>query len=256
MRKLIRGSATGLSAVLRKQLRIRVAGNAPHVLSLENDDAGGNAVFLDMFRDSASPQVSDKLGSIAMYGRDAGANKEAYGVFEHSILDPADGSEDSKWTISSKVAGILTTSANFSAGMWMEGATGGDPGAGKFNATEIQVQGSVVPFTKQFLATGITIAGAGGAVTPHGLGVTPKLIMYHFVNVTAEHNYTAGQIAYPGQHPEVAAGNQGVFFRPDATYLNYRFGSNATPCTILNATTGAAVTLTNANWTLSISAWA
>lgn len=261
MRKLMKNSITGIANIIRKPLRIRVGGSAPHVLSLENDDAGGNGVFLDFYRDSASPAASDGLGYIAIYGRDSAANKENYGVFGHQILDPANGSEDSKWVIESKVGGVLTRSMNFSAGVWTESATGGDPGAGKINATEFQTNGVALPFSKEFVSSQIAIVAAADAAVTHGLGVRPKLIAVELVCITGEAGYAAGDRLYiPAfSHSGGTAGTLSfamAVLSGNTTEVYYTIYSGASAATVPNKTSGAAVSITNANWEFVIKAWA
>ena len=259
MRKLIHQSLSGLSAIIRRQLRLRMSGSAPHPLSIENDDAGSNAVYLDFFRDSASPAASDLLGYIAQYGRDSGGNKEAYGVFGHIILDPANGSEDSKWVIESKVAGILTRSANFGAGLWIEGATGGDPGVGKINATEVQVNGTALPFTKSYTSAQIAIVAAADGALTHGLGERPKLVACELVCISAEAGYASGDVIFIGTPLQGGAASPTfsiAIVGSSTTQIYYTMMNSANIIILPHKTTGASTTCTNANWELVVKAWA
>lgn len=110
-------------------------------VTISTTDDGANGAIIDMTHVSASPAANDAIANIRAIGRDSAGNGEPYGLFQHFIVDPTSGSEDSKWTLGTVVAGTLATRAHFGAGAWMEGATGGDPGAGKINATGVQENG-------------------------------------------------------------------------------------------------------------------
>lgn len=255
MRKFVKDSISGIGRVIRKQIRIRNAGAGPHVLSLENDDAGASGLYLDFFRDSPSPAASDGLGYIAVYGRDSGGNKESYGIFGHEILDPANGTEDSKWVIESKVAGVMTRSANFGAGVWAEGATGGDKGAGTINAQTLYMAGSQIPFSKEYLSGNQTITAGGSLTLPHGLGVAPKLMQCWLYCNTAEFGYSIGETVWINNSDFTDGGTQqGVSASPDATNLNVRFGASG--MFMMNKGTGAVTLMTTASWRAIFRAWA
>lgn len=256
MRKFLSQSVTGLARILRKRLVIRPAGSAPVALSLENNDPGANSIVFEMFRDSSSPAASDSVGTYAMYGRDSGGNKELYTLISNRIIDPADGTEDAALGIEVKSAGILYRVINFGGGIWTEGVTGGDPGAGKINAAEFQTNGSPLPFTKEYVSTQQTISSAGSLTLPHGLGTTPKLVSFSIVCTSAEHNYSINDEVFLMQDSENGISNTGVSCTPDATNMNVRYGSNANPMYGRNKTTGAYVQFTSASWRLIVRAWA
>lgn len=90
-----------------------------------------------------------------------------------------------------------------------------------------------------------TITSGGQLILAHGLGRTPIFVDVLLVNVTAEAGYTAGQVV---KSLCVLSNNQGFSAILDSTNLTIRFGSGATVFSINNATTGAATTITNANW--------
>lgn len=256
MRKFLSQSVTGMARILRKRLVIRPAGSAPVALSLENNDPGANSIVFEMFRDSASPAASDSVGTYAIYGRDSGGNKELYTLISNRIIDPADGTEDAAMGFEIKSAGILYRVVNFGGGIWTEGVTGGDPGAGKINAAEFQTNGAALPFSKEFISAEQTISSGGALVLPHGLGVIPKLIQWHLVCKSAEFNYSVNDVVVDLLCGEGGYGGVGLNCTYDATNLNVRYGSNATPLSTRNKTTGAITTLTNANWRTVFKAWA
>ena len=88
---------------------------------------------------------------------------------------------------------------------------------------------------------------AGGALTlSHGLAVKPKHVHVILNCITAEDGFSIGDdfiLAYGNQ-----GNNQGVSIVPDATNLNIRYGSAAATFSVINKTTGASISITNANW--------
>jgi hypothetical protein len=62
-------------------------------------------------------------------------------------------------------------------------------------------------------------------------------------------------IAMSFQDGEGGFGGLGLGCTFDATNVTVRFGSNATPLSLRNKTTGAMAVLTNANWALVVKAW-
>jgi hypothetical protein len=95
-----------------------------------------------------------------------------------------------------------------------------------------------------------TITAAGLLTLPHGLASTPHHIHFVLVNVTAELNYTTGQILPLDGFAQ--GNNQGISCVPDATNLVLRYGSSATVFSIMNKTTGAISNITPANWKLRV----
>jgi hypothetical protein len=83
-------------------------------ITLVSTDAGATVgPSLDIFRDSASPAVSDIIGSVDFNGRDSAANKQLYGRLLYLIADPVSGTEDGTFFIQSVLNGTLTNIASF-----------------------------------------------------------------------------------------------------------------------------------------------
>lgn len=130
----------GVAGVLQDSA-LTIADNGDSVQ--EATDAGAAAGPVDdLYRNSASPAANDIIGSRQWTGEDSAGNKEVYAEARAVILDPTSGSEDAKIVRRTVVAGTLADRMHTGAGTWMEGATGGDPGVGKINATEVQMNGS------------------------------------------------------------------------------------------------------------------
>ncbi len=107
--------------------------------SLDPGATYGPDLLLD--RASHSPAASDILGAVRWGMRNASAAQVIAALDTAEILDTTAGSEDARRIFQSIVAGSLATRMMMGAGLYMTGATGGDPGAGKINATGLQVNG-------------------------------------------------------------------------------------------------------------------
>ena len=78
-------------------------------MTLTSTDAGATAApLIDLYRDSASPAVSDTLGEIEFNGEDSAGNKQAYGVIHASILSPTSTAEQGQLHFETATAGALT----------------------------------------------------------------------------------------------------------------------------------------------------
>ncbi len=108
--------------------------------TVRSTDAGagvGPELVLD--RASASPTADDVLGAVRFDGKDSSANTETYARIEAGIVDPANGSEDGIIAFLTKIAGSLARRWRIGAGLYSEGATGGDKGAGTINCAGVYV---------------------------------------------------------------------------------------------------------------------
>ena len=115
------------------------ATTAGKLLSLTSTDAGAaGAPDIDAFRDSASPAVSDILARLLFNGRDSAANKQLYALIQTIITDPALATRSGLIDFRTAINAIVASRMQLGAGLVMAGATGGDPGVGKFNAVEMQ----------------------------------------------------------------------------------------------------------------------
>lgn len=136
------------------------------------DNGALSGPVLSMFRDSASPAASDRLGLLGWYGRTSSAAALPYVSINGFILDPTAGSEDGLMIFQTYVAGVLFDRMFIANGAYMNGATGFDKGAGTLNAQALYQQGIGVVSTikkQTFCPSGCTttIAGGGsGTYTP------------------------------------------------------------------------------------------
>ena len=99
------------------------------------------------------------------------------------------------------------------------------------------------------------VTAAGQLVLAHGLGAIPIVIIPQLICQVAELSYTIGDIVQIGFDQDSTT-NRGISIVSDATNLTIRFGSSANTFTLLNKTSGARATLTNASWKLRVTAYA
>lgn len=119
-------------------------------------------------------------------------------------------------------------------------------------------QSNIYTSRRSFRSAAQTIANAALRTVAHGLGAIPNDWRVKVRNLTAEHGYAIGdeiQFRFGDPIGNGAAASVGsISVRADATNVNLRYGASATPLDGVNATTGAPVQLTNANWEVYIEA--
>lgn len=129
--------------------------SAPVVYS--NDAGAAVGPSLDIFRDSASPAVSDFIGSVDFNGRDSGAAKQLYAQIAAQITDPTAASEDSIVILRALIAGTLTDVLKSSAA--------GIVIPGSLAVTGAITSAQTQPTTQRLLSgTGATFTPTAGAV--------------------------------------------------------------------------------------------
>jgi hypothetical protein len=78
-------------------------------MTLTSTDAGaGAAPLIDLYRNSASPAVSDTLGELEFNGKDSAGNKQQYAVIHASILSPTSTTEQGQIHFETASAGVST----------------------------------------------------------------------------------------------------------------------------------------------------
>ena len=142
--------------------RVDTAANTPFnqtdlkAVSADAGAAAGPTVTLD--RASASPAAADLLGALAFQGRSASAAVRAYARLMAQIADATNGSEDAQLLFQTIVAGALATRLTLGQGVVVGAPAGGDPGAGKLNAEELQVGGVAVGGMPRSYLAGLGLA--------------------------------------------------------------------------------------------------
>jgi hypothetical protein len=83
-------------------------GNFANVTLTSTDAGSAAAPLLDLYRDSASPAVSDTLGEIEFNGEDSAGNKQQYAIIHGSILSPTSTAEAGQIHFETATAGAST----------------------------------------------------------------------------------------------------------------------------------------------------
>ena len=84
--------------------------NTAQLALISTDADANNGPVLELYRNSASPAVSDALGFINFYGENDADEKTLYGQIRASIKDASDGTEDARFIIQTAVGGTQETS--------------------------------------------------------------------------------------------------------------------------------------------------
>lgn len=109
-------------------------------------------------------------------------------------------------------------------------------------------------FSKSYTSSAQTIASGGTLTLAHGLGVKPKAIVVRLTCVTNDEGYTAGDTLEAGLTGY--AGDHGNAIRTDATNIYVKFGNATNVYTGINLSSGNAVDLLDARWTVQFIAFA
>ncbi|MCA0275880.1 MAG: hypothetical protein LCH86_07750 [Proteobacteria bacterium] len=139
-----------------------ISGN---VLVTSTDAGQASGPDIITLRDSASPAANDVLSLYRWSGRDSAGNVEVYAQQFAQIVDPTSGTEDSRFGWQTVINGSIASRMSLGAGLYMDGATGGDPGAGKINAAEILDDGVRVPTINEVIGLGQTWQNMAGSRT-------------------------------------------------------------------------------------------
>lgn len=110
-------------------------------------------------------------------------------------------------------------------------------------------------FTESFTSADQVITSSGTLTIAHGLSSAPIIIIAQLVCVTAENNFSPGDVINIG-YGTTSGVNRLAQVRPDATNLNVIYGSSGSVFTLLDETSGVRSTITNANWRLRLTAFA
>jgi hypothetical protein len=110
--------------------------------SFRSADAGaGEIAAIDLDRASATPAANDLLMALRWLMRDGGGGTDVAAKLVARLLDPTAGSEDAELGFFSLAGGALAERMTLGQGLKLGAPTGGDPGAGKINAVDLQVNG-------------------------------------------------------------------------------------------------------------------
>lgn len=113
---------------------------------------------------------------------------------------------------------------------------------------------SALGFSARYTSGNQTITAAGSLTLAHSLGREPIMVTVKLVCQTGEGGYTAGDKAIVVNDGQ--GGAYGCSIVVDSTNLNIRFASSAQVFVIINKTSGAAFSITPANWKVVFDAYA
>lgn len=116
--------------------------------------------------------------------------------------------------------------------------------------------GSLSTFTKQYLSSSQTITSAGLLTLAHSLGAVPKIVLLELTCLAAEANYAVNDVITVGVSSTTTSTNKFTSVSYGVTNISIRYSDSASVFTAGNKTTGAAVGLTNGNWSLRARAFA
>lgn len=98
--------------------------------------AGGLSVVSDL--------DTGTTAQLSMGGHDSGGSDTVYARLECEISDATDGSESGAVTIQTAQSGTLSDRIHIAGGLYGDGVIGGDPGAGKANFVDVQIDGTSI----------------------------------------------------------------------------------------------------------------
>lgn len=145
-----------------------------------NAGAGGGP-NMDLYRNSESQAASDVIGGVQLTGNNAVGSKTTYAEVRAVIVDASNGSEDGKIVLRTTIAGALADRIHVGGGIWGEGTTGGDPGAGKANFSEVQQSGVAI---RPLIAATSQVTTSGTAFDFTGIPSWAKRVTVLFAGVS------------------------------------------------------------------------
>jgi hypothetical protein len=164
------GTITGSEAV-----------NLPQGTLVSTDPGATVGPTFTLYRNSASPAVSDIIGAVSYTGKNSAAAVKEYARTHTVITDPASTTEDSNYIIQTQVAGALADRVLVGAGMYFPGATSGDQGAGTVNAQAVLKNGVnlvTAADVKTLTNTTYNTAGTGNAFTVNSVSLDTAWATY------------------------------------------------------------------------------
>jgi hypothetical protein len=104
---------------------------------LNSTDAGSIGRILYLVHQSPSPAVDDAIGVLGFNAYNSAAAEVTFGSMRLLITDPTSGSEDARFAFATTIAGASNFRFLIGAGLYANGATGGDKGVDTINAAAV-----------------------------------------------------------------------------------------------------------------------
>lgn len=245
MRRFLK-SVTGAFRRLNKPLTIvsRSGGSTIGALNIIGTSATGAGQNVLLYRNT-TPVAGDIAGNIKFSANNALGTKVTFAELVAVADDITNGSEDGSLQVKTTQAGSSGVRLTIGAGVLVGNATGGVPAEGVINASNYLINGSELPVKSQFVSSNQTMTAGSLITVAHGLAGVPRLIFLQLYCNTAEFGWSIGDVMYIDR--SIAA----VY--SDATNVYVRMLSVA--FSIVNKTTGAGATATNANWRMIVRAY-
>ena len=119
----------------------------PAALIVESTDPGTSGPRINMYHNSVSPANNDGIGGRNFWANNSSATAVRYSGDFGQALTVTAGAEDGSYGWYTYVAGAIATRMQLRAGLYMNGATGGDKGANTINASSLYANGNIVADT-------------------------------------------------------------------------------------------------------------
>jgi hypothetical protein len=185
---------------------------AGDVVVIESTDAGALTANLSLFRNSASPAISDILFKVSFDGKDSGGNKTTYATIDAFLIDPTDTTEDAKLRFTTTTAGTQNTAAQLGAGLFVGAPSGTDKGAGTINATTLYADGALtlasgsITDTSGAISFGNENLTTTGTITATTMSITSAINFQNTSGQSINGNFTGdGWFAVAGNVPGTGA---------------------------------------------------
>jgi hypothetical protein len=185
---------------------------AGDVVVIESTDAGALTANLSLFRNSASPAISDILFKVSFDGKDSGGNKTTYATIDAFLIDPTDTTEDAKLRFTTTTAGTQNTAAQLGAGLFVGAPSGTDKGAGTINATTLYAGGALtlasgsITDTSGAISFGNENLTTTGTITATTMSITSAINFQNTSGQSINGNFTGdGWFAVAGNVPGTGA---------------------------------------------------
>lgn len=119
-----------------------------------------------------------------------------------------------------------------------------------------QAIASLGTFTKEYISPNQTITTGSSDTMNHGLGEVPKVLQLELECVTAEYNYSVGDVVIANMNSSTSGTNRHNSVYTTSTQIVIRYSAVSTCFTTADKVTGSSVALTNTNWRFRVRAYA